>query len=150
MYVSFKPAVIFFFLSLIGSGTLVLFLSSFYFCSPEQIILQIYLKFEQSSGDPSRVQVLYERAVTDFPIASDLWLDYTRYLDKTLKVCPLDLLVCLSLVQVLIQSCVLRFRRLAISLERFIPGQQRIVPGLGSFGFNICYAWNAHVLRRKN
>jgi hypothetical protein len=57
------------------------------------MILQIYLKFEQSSGDPARVQVLYERAITDFPIASDLWLDYTRYLDKTLKVFPLNLLI---------------------------------------------------------
>ncbi|XP_054777916.1 uncharacterized protein LOC129285944 isoform X2 [Prosopis cineraria] len=45
-----------------------------------------YVKFEQSSGTPSRVLVLYERAVTDLPIASDLWLDYTWYLDKTLKV----------------------------------------------------------------
>ncbi|KAM3762796.1 hypothetical protein ACB098_01G372800 [Castanea mollissima] len=46
----------------------------------------IYLKFEESSGDPARVQVLYERAIADFPIASDIWLDYTHYLDKTLKV----------------------------------------------------------------
>ncbi|XP_065870636.1 uncharacterized protein [Euphorbia lathyris] len=45
-----------------------------------------YLKFEKSAGDPARVQILYERAVTDFPVSSDLWLDYTRYLDKTLKV----------------------------------------------------------------
>ncbi|KAM6563314.1 hypothetical protein CsatB_023312 [Cannabis sativa] len=45
-----------------------------------------YLKFEQSLGDPARVQVLYERAITDFPVSSDLWLDYTRYLDKTFKV----------------------------------------------------------------
>ncbi|KAJ9174854.1 hypothetical protein P3X46_013455 [Hevea brasiliensis] len=44
-----------------------------------------YLKFEKSAGDPARVQVLYERAITDFPISNDLWLDYTRYLDKTLK-----------------------------------------------------------------
>ncbi|GMP39582.1 hypothetical protein CsSME_00010359 [Camellia sinensis var. sinensis] len=44
-----------------------------------------YLKFEQSFGDPARVQILYERAVTEFPISNDLWLDYTRYLDKTLK-----------------------------------------------------------------
>ncbi|KAK9217106.1 hypothetical protein WN943_005731 [Citrus x changshan-huyou] len=39
--------------------------------------------YEQSSGDPGRVQLLYERAITDFPVSSDLWLDY---LDKTLKV----------------------------------------------------------------
>ncbi|ONI36461.1 hypothetical protein PRUPE_1G586100 [Prunus persica] len=45
-----------------------------------------YLKFEQSSGDPARVQMLYERAITEFPISSYLWLDYTHYLDKTLKV----------------------------------------------------------------
>ncbi|CAI9765278.1 unnamed protein product [Fraxinus pennsylvanica] len=44
-----------------------------------------YLKFEQSSGDPARVNILYERAITEFPISSDLWLDYTRYLDKTFK-----------------------------------------------------------------
>ncbi|KAJ6928112.1 hypothetical protein NC651_011959 [Populus alba x Populus x berolinensis] len=45
-----------------------------------------YLKFEKSVGDPARVQVLYERAMADFPISSDLWLDYTHYLDRTLKV----------------------------------------------------------------
>jgi len=52
----------------------------------ETILLQNYLKFEQSSGTPARIQVLYERAITDFPLSPDLWLDYTRYLDKTLKV----------------------------------------------------------------
>ncbi|KAF8016112.1 hypothetical protein BT93_H1598 [Corymbia citriodora subsp. variegata] len=45
----------------------------------------IYLKFEHSVGDPARIQVLYERAITDSPISTDLWLDYTRYMDKTLK-----------------------------------------------------------------
>ncbi|KAJ9159110.1 hypothetical protein P3X46_024637 [Hevea brasiliensis] len=45
-----------------------------------------YLKFEKSAGDPAQVQVLYERAITEFPISNDLWLDYTRYLDRTLKV----------------------------------------------------------------
>ncbi|KAL8527557.1 hypothetical protein ACS0TY_005418 [Phlomoides rotata] len=44
-----------------------------------------YLKFEHSSGDPARIQVLYERAIADFPISTDLWLDYTQYLDKTFK-----------------------------------------------------------------
>lgn len=45
-----------------------------------------YVKFEQSSGDPARVRILYERAVTEFPVSSDLWLDYTRYMDDVLKV----------------------------------------------------------------
>ncbi|OEL30980.1 Squamous cell carcinoma antigen recognized by T-cells 3 [Dichanthelium oligosanthes] len=47
---------------------------------------QKYLKFEESSGDPARVQVLYERAVSELPVAGDLWIGYTSYLDRTLKV----------------------------------------------------------------
>ncbi|GER38939.1 hypothetical protein STAS_15485 [Striga asiatica] len=45
----------------------------------------VYLKFEHSSGDPARIQILYERAIADFPISSDLWVEYTQYLDKTFK-----------------------------------------------------------------
>ncbi|KAJ4783243.1 Squamous cell carcinoma antigen recognized by T-cells 3 [Rhynchospora pubera] len=45
-----------------------------------------YIKFEESSGDPTRVQILYERAISELPVSSDLWLGYTNYLDKTLKV----------------------------------------------------------------
>nr|XP_043638216.1 squamous cell carcinoma antigen recognized by T-cells 3-like [Erigeron canadensis] len=44
-----------------------------------------YLKFEQSSGDPARVKILYERAISEFPVSGDLWIDYTDYLNKTLK-----------------------------------------------------------------
>ncbi|KAI3755001.1 hypothetical protein L1987_54793 [Smallanthus sonchifolius] len=44
-----------------------------------------YLKFEQSSGDPARVKTLYEQTITEFPISGDLWIDYTNYLNKTLK-----------------------------------------------------------------
>ncbi|CAN4108217.1 unnamed protein product [Withania somnifera] len=56
--------------------------------APESERLQhfmAYLKFEQSLGDPARIQILYERAITEFPISSELWLDYTNYMDKTLK-----------------------------------------------------------------
>ncbi|XP_010448584.1 PREDICTED: squamous cell carcinoma antigen recognized by T-cells 3-like [Camelina sativa] len=45
-----------------------------------------YIKFEKTSGDPNRVQAIYERAVAEYPVSSDLWIDYTVYLDKTLKV----------------------------------------------------------------
>lgn len=48
--------------------------------------LQKYIKFEESSGDPARVQILYERAVSELPLFSELWLSYTSYLDNTLKV----------------------------------------------------------------
>nr|XP_043628215.1 squamous cell carcinoma antigen recognized by T-cells 3 isoform X2 [Erigeron canadensis] len=44
-----------------------------------------YLKFEQSSGDPARVKILYERSISEFPVSGDLWIDYTHYLNKTLK-----------------------------------------------------------------
>ncbi|AQK78283.1 EMBRYO DEFECTIVE 140 [Zea mays] len=45
-----------------------------------------YIKFEEASGDPARVQVLYERAVSELPVSSDIWMGYTSYLDRTLKV----------------------------------------------------------------
>ncbi|XP_078158298.1 uncharacterized protein LOC144553999 [Carex rostrata] len=45
-----------------------------------------YIKFEESIGDPVRVQILYERAISEFGVSSDLWLAYTNYLDRTLKV----------------------------------------------------------------
>ncbi|TVU43694.1 hypothetical protein EJB05_10182 [Eragrostis curvula] len=45
-----------------------------------------YLKFEESKGDPARVQILYERAVSELPVSSDLWVEYTSYLDRALKV----------------------------------------------------------------
>ncbi|KAL3620760.1 hypothetical protein CASFOL_035672 [Castilleja foliolosa] len=44
-----------------------------------------YLKFEHSFGDPARIQILYERAIAEFPTSSDLWIEYTQYLDKTFK-----------------------------------------------------------------
>lgn len=47
---------------------------------------QKYLKFEESAGDPARVQVLYERAVSELPVSKDLWIGYTSYLDRSLKV----------------------------------------------------------------
>ncbi|KAF7109329.1 hypothetical protein CFC21_109608 [Triticum aestivum] len=52
----------------------------------EEKAKQKYIKFEESFGDPARVQVLYERAVSELPVSSDLWMGYTSYLDRTLKV----------------------------------------------------------------
>ncbi|XP_047080347.1 squamous cell carcinoma antigen recognized by T-cells 3-like [Lolium rigidum] len=50
-----------------------------------QVFLK-YIKFEESCGDPARVQILYERAVSELPVSSDLWMGYTSYLDRALKV----------------------------------------------------------------
>lgn len=52
-------------------------------------LLQNYLSYiatEEGTGDPARAQVLYERAITEFPLTHDLWLKYTDYLEKNLKV----------------------------------------------------------------
>ncbi|XP_021298484.1 squamous cell carcinoma antigen recognized by T-cells 3 [Herrania umbratica] len=37
-----------------------------------------YLEYEQSFGDPARVQILYERAITDFPDLCHAWLRFER------------------------------------------------------------------------
>ncbi|KMZ72375.1 hypothetical protein ZOSMA_166G00760 [Zostera marina] len=49
-------------------------------------IFMNYINHEKSWGDPVRVQNLFERAISEFPISSELWLSYTSYIDKTLKV----------------------------------------------------------------
>ena len=36
----------------------------------------------ERNEDPARVQCLFERAVTDFPLKADLWLRYGKYLVK--------------------------------------------------------------------
>lgn len=44
------------------------------------------LQLEKAQRDPARVALLYERAVAVFPVTSELWLQYTRYLEAELKV----------------------------------------------------------------
>lgn len=43
-------------------------------------------QLEKAQKDPARVQLLYERAVAVFPVTSELWLQYTKYLETELKV----------------------------------------------------------------
>lgn len=45
-----------------------------------------YVEFEEATKEPARVQVLYERTVTAFPIHSSIWLKYIDFLDNHLKV----------------------------------------------------------------
>lgn len=49
-------------------------------------LLLSLLQLEKAQKDPARVQLLYERAVSVFPVTSELWLQYTRYLETELKV----------------------------------------------------------------
>ncbi|XP_053375966.1 squamous cell carcinoma antigen recognized by T-cells 3-like isoform X2 [Mercenaria mercenaria] len=47
---------------------------------------QEYIKYEEKEGDPARIQCLYERAIQENCLNSSLWLQYTKYLDHTLRV----------------------------------------------------------------
>ncbi|XP_024528014.1 squamous cell carcinoma antigen recognized by T-cells 3 isoform X1 [Selaginella moellendorffii] len=80
----------------------------------------IYIDFEQkkSKSDPARVQVLFERAVTAFPVSGDLWLKYTGYLDQKLKVA----VVCKNVYARAVRNCPWvgeLWRKYLLTLERF-------------------------------
>lgn len=47
---------------------------------------KIYLLHEKQNGDPGRVTVLYERAVTDLSLEMSIWLDYLTYLEQNIKI----------------------------------------------------------------
>ncbi|XP_020519015.1 squamous cell carcinoma antigen recognized by T-cells 3 [Amborella trichopoda] len=84
-----------------------------------------YIKFEESSGDPIRVQLLYERAIADFPISSDLWLGYTSYLDKSLKVSS----IIKSVYSRTIRNCTWKgelWTRCLLALERFGASEEEL------------------------
>lgn len=46
---------------------------------------KVYLSYEKQHGDPGRVIVLYERAITDLSLEMPLWLDYLNYLENNIK-----------------------------------------------------------------
>ena len=41
---------------------------------------QSYIEHEKTHGDPARVQLIFERAVADNALNSDVWLSYIQYL----------------------------------------------------------------------
>ncbi|XP_029163172.1 LOW QUALITY PROTEIN: squamous cell carcinoma antigen recognized by T-cells 3-like [Nylanderia fulva] len=45
-----------------------------------------YLLHEKQQGDPGRITVLYERAVTDLSLEESIWMDYLTYLEDTIKI----------------------------------------------------------------
>jgi len=47
---------------------------------------QSYIDYEKKSGDPARVQCIYERAITDNCLNSQLWLQYLQYLVRCIVV----------------------------------------------------------------
>ncbi|KAK6189074.1 hypothetical protein SNE40_005118 [Patella caerulea] len=47
---------------------------------------QSYIEHEIKEGDPSRIQCIYERAITENCLSPEIWLQYTKYLDSKLKI----------------------------------------------------------------
>lgn len=56
----------------------------------DELLLSNYFSYiqaeEKMGNDPSRVQLLYERAVTSFPITAEIWNSYMRYIQRHLNV----------------------------------------------------------------
>jgi len=44
------------------------------------------VQLEKAQKNPARVQMLYERVVSSFPVTSQLWLQYGRFLESEIKV----------------------------------------------------------------
>ncbi|XP_070619436.1 squamous cell carcinoma antigen recognized by T-cells 3 [Erythrolamprus reginae] len=62
--------------------------------APRLAEYQAYIDFEMEIGDPTRIQLIYERALGENCLVPDLWASYTRYLDKQLKVKDVVLSAC--------------------------------------------------------
>ncbi|GFQ70924.1 squamous cell carcinoma antigen recognized by T-cells 3 [Trichonephila clavata] len=45
-----------------------------------------YIQFEKESGEPVRVQNIYERALIENCLKEELWLDYVKYVDQVIKI----------------------------------------------------------------
>uniref|UniRef100_A0A8C2HVA4 Spliceosome associated factor 3, U4/U6 recycling protein n=1 Tax=Cyprinus carpio TaxID=7962 RepID=A0A8C2HVA4_CYPCA len=53
---------------------------------PKLAEYQAYIDFEMKEGDPARVQIIFERALAENCLVPDLWIKYTMYLDRQLKI----------------------------------------------------------------
>uniref|UniRef100_A0A671N6G1 Squamous cell carcinoma antigen recognized by T-cells 3-like n=1 Tax=Sinocyclocheilus anshuiensis TaxID=1608454 RepID=A0A671N6G1_9TELE len=54
--------------------------------TPKLAEYQAYIDFEMKEGDPARVQIIFERALVENCLVPDLWIKYTTYLDRQLKI----------------------------------------------------------------
>ncbi|VFV32414.1 squamous cell carcinoma antigen [Lynx pardinus] len=61
--------------------------------APRLAEYQAYIDFEMKIGDPARVQLIFERALVENCLVPDLWIRYSQYLDRQLKVKDLVLSV---------------------------------------------------------
>ncbi|EDM13966.1 squamous cell carcinoma antigen recognized by T-cells 3 (predicted) [Rattus norvegicus] len=61
--------------------------------APRLAEYQAYIDFEMKVGDPARIQLIFERALVENCLVPDLWIRYSQYLDRQLKVKDLVLSV---------------------------------------------------------
>ncbi|KAM5238138.1 squamous cell carcinoma antigen recognized by T-cells 3 isoform 1-T1 [Ctenodactylus gundi] len=61
--------------------------------APRLAEYQAYIDFEMKIGDPTRIQLIFERALVENCLVPDLWIRYSQYLDRQLKVKDLVLSV---------------------------------------------------------
>ncbi|KAM4855028.1 spliceosome associated factor 3, U4/U6 recycling protein [Urocitellus parryii] len=54
--------------------------------APRLAEYQAYIDFEMKVGDPARIQLIFERALVENCLVPDLWIRYSQYLDRQLKV----------------------------------------------------------------
>ncbi|XP_017916570.1 PREDICTED: squamous cell carcinoma antigen recognized by T-cells 3 isoform X2 [Capra hircus] len=54
--------------------------------APRLAEYQAYIDFEMKIGDPARIQLIFERALVENCLVPDLWIRYSQYLDRQLKV----------------------------------------------------------------
>uniref|UniRef100_A0A8C8IJX1 Spliceosome associated factor 3, U4/U6 recycling protein n=1 Tax=Oncorhynchus tshawytscha TaxID=74940 RepID=A0A8C8IJX1_ONCTS len=53
---------------------------------PKLAEYQTYIDYEQKEGDPARIQIIFERALSENCLVPDMWAKYTKYLDRQLKI----------------------------------------------------------------
>ncbi|GCC23990.1 hypothetical protein chiPu_0002388 [Chiloscyllium punctatum] len=53
---------------------------------PKLAEYQAYIDFEMKEGDPARIQIIFERALSENCLVPDLWARFTLYLDRQLKI----------------------------------------------------------------
>ncbi|KAK5871462.1 hypothetical protein PBY51_004344 [Eleginops maclovinus] len=52
---------------------------------PKLAEYQAFIDFELKEGDPARIQIIFERALSENCLVPDMWVKYTTYLDRQLK-----------------------------------------------------------------
>ena len=52
----------------------------------KEAVFKKYIDFELSKESPARIQLIFERAITQNPLDADLWLKFGDYLDGNLKI----------------------------------------------------------------